>query len=216
MIRNEINDILGRDSKYTENTENTESTAIERLRQGNSSARIELMEQNMWVVYYAAKKYASANNIFEDLVSIANLGLVKAMYAFDPDRNVKPSSFAMKCIKNEFYMYFRRNSKLAREISLELPLAAQEDGQELSIGDVISTENEIVWEEVLKKQRSSELIRAVNSLDKREKCIMDMRFGLSGEREHTQAEVAARLNVTQSYISKVEKRLLKKIRNMLE
>ncbi len=213
MVKNELNGILERDGKYSESTE---SKAIERLRQGKNSARMELIEQNMWVVYYAARKYANENNIFEDLVSIANLGLVKAMYAFDPNKNVKPSSFAMKCIKNEFLMYFRRNKRHSNEISLELPLCVESDGQELLIGDTIATEDEIVWEEVLKKQRRGELIKAINSLGERDKWIMDMRFGLSGKREHTQSEVAKQLRVTQSYISKVEKKLLKKIRNMLE
>ncbi len=213
MINNKLNDIRERDGKYSENTE---STALERLRQGKNGARMELIEQNMWVVYYAAKKYANTYNAFEDLVSIANLGLVKAMYAFDPDKNVKPSSFALKCIKNEFLMYFRRTNRLQKEVSIEQPLIAEENGRALSIGDTIATDEEIVWEEVFKKQCNCDLQRAINSLDKRDKWIMDMRFGLGGEREHTQSEVAEQLHVTQSYISKVEKKLLKKIRNMLE
>ncbi len=190
-----------------------EKNAIERLSKGDQTARKDLVMCNLWVAYYAAKQYASDYNKFEDLVSIANLGLVKAMNYFDPDKRVKPSSFAIRCIRNEFLMYFRKNNRHIKEVSLEAPLATNGEGESIYLSDVVSVGDELVWEEIMRKEMRSKINLALNALHAKEKYIMEMRFGLNNNQEHTQAELATILNVSQSCISKLESKVLKKIRN---
>ena len=193
-----------------------EIKAIERLKNGEQGARIELIELNVWVAEYVASRYVNVYNSFEDLVSVAFLGLVKAMNRYDPHKNVKPSTFAIKCARNEILMYLRSSNKKLREVSLEKIIADDPSGSSLSIADTISTGDEAVLDEVMAEEIKEIINGALDELDKDQRLIMELRFGLNGKQAHTQSEIADILGTSQSYVSKKEKALLAKLENILQ
>ena len=185
-----------------------EEEALKRLQQGDLKARDLLIEHNLRLVVYVAKKYDSLpNGNIEDLISIGTIGLVKAVNTFKLDKNIKLATYASRCIENEILMFLRKNNKLRQEISLDEPLNVDYDGNELLLSDIVGTDSDIVQKE--------KFYKALNYLNPREKEILMMRYGLIGHDELTQKDVAEVLGISQSYISRLEKKIIKKLRNKL-
>lgn len=193
-----------------------EEEALLKLQQGDEEARDLLIEHNLRLVVYVAKKYDSMQNgSIEDLISIGTIGLVKAVNTFKMDKNIKLATYASRCIENEILMFLRKNNKLRQEISLDEPLNVDYDGNELLLSDIIGTDSDIVQEEIEYNDQKEKFYRALEHLNKREKQILMMRYGLVGHDELTQKDVADLLGISQSYISRLEKKIIKKLRNKL-
>ncbi len=188
---------------------NDEALLVERINNGDTAARDELIEKNIWVAVYMANKYSGKGNRKEDLLSVAYVGLVKAMGSFDPSRNVKPSSYARQCIKNEILMYLRRCKTAPDIISLEQPLYDEAD---VLLKDILADDKETVMRQVLRNENKKEVLAILKKLNERDRKILELRFGLCGNAEHTQLETAAILDITQSCVSKIEKKLFEKIK----
>ena len=165
---------------------------------------------------YISKKFESTGIGIEDLVSIGTIGLIKAVNTFNPEKNIKLATYASRCIENEILMYLRKTTQQRSEISIDEPLNIDWDGNELLLSDVIGTDNDEVSQHIESETEREVLIQAVNALKGREKLIMQMRFGLNGNREMTQKEVADVVGISQSYISRLEKRILKDLKKELE
>lgn len=193
-------------------TPEEELKLVEKLDNGDSSAKQELIERNLRLVVYTAQKFENTNLNMEDLISVGTIGLIKAVSSFKGDKNIKMATYASRCIENEILMYLRKTGKEKREVSLEEPLSSDTDGNELSIADVLGTDSDIVSSGVDKDDEKSVLMLALAKLPCREKQIMDMRFGLSGDKEMTQKEVADELDISQSYISRLEKKIMTKLK----
>ena len=179
---------------------------------GDESAKEELIEHNLRLVVYIARKFDNTNVELDDLISIGTIGLIKAINSYDVDKNIKLATFASRCIENEILMYLRRVSKIKGEVSFDEPLNVDSEGNELLLSDVLGTDSDVVSKN-LEKTSEEKLLRSVLSkLSGRERTLMDLRFGLNGERALTQKEVAALLGISQSYISRLEKKIVKKLR----
>ncbi|NLJ86649.1 MAG: RNA polymerase sporulation sigma factor SigE [Firmicutes bacterium] len=192
-----------------------ESKLLRKLEDGDSGVKGILIERNLRLVVYIARKFESSGVGIEDLVSIGSIGLIKAVNTFDPSRNVKLATYASKCIDNEIRMFLRRNNKTRAEVSLEEPLHTDYDGNEIGWIDILGVESDVtkgIEEEVDRAL----LIGALKRLSPRETRIMKLRFGLEDGEEKTQKEVADCLGISQSYISRLEKRILKKLRRELK
>jgi len=191
-----------------------EEEALKRLQQGDLKARDLLIEHNLRLVVYVAKKYDSLpNGNIEDLISIGTIGLVKAVNTFKLDKNIKLATYASRCIENEILMQLRRNTKIKNEISIDEPLNKDGDGNELLLSDILGTDNDITSKSLEDEVDKALLKVAISKLDKREKYIMQLRFGIDGnEKEKTQKEVADMLGISQSYISRLEKKIMKKMK----
>jgi RNA polymerase sigma factor, sigma-70 family len=193
-----------------------EEDALIRLQSGDEEARDLLIEHNLRLVVYVAKKYDSLQNgSIEDLISIGTIGLVKAVNTFKIDKNIKLATYASRCIENEILMFLRKNNKLRQEISLDEPLNVDYDGNELLLSDIIGTDSDIVQDEIEYNDQKEKFYYALDHLNKREKQILMMRYGLIGHEELTQKDVADLLGISQSYISRLEKKIIKKLRNKL-
>lgn len=188
-----------------------EARLLERLEAGDASVKSTLIERNLRLVVYIARKFENTGIFIEDLVSIGTIGLIKAVNTFDPAKRIKLATYASRCIENEILMYLRRNSKTRAEVSIEEPLNTDWDGNELLLSDVLGTESDVI-KYVEEEVDRSLLQGALARLSGREKQIMQLRFGLGGGEEKTQKEVADLLGISQSYISRLEKRILSKLR----
>lgn len=190
--------------------------ALKQLQEGDEYARDLLIEHNLRLVVYVAKKYDSipCGNI-EDLISIGTIGLVKAVNTFKMDKNIKLATYASRCIENEILMFLRKNNKVKQEISLDEPLNVDYDGNELLLSDIVGTDNEIVQDEIEYNDQKEKFYNALEKLNPREKQILMMRYGLIGNDELTQKDVAEVLGISQSYISRLEKKIIKKLRTKL-
>ena len=182
---------------------------------GSLEARNSLIEHNLRLVVYVAKRYETDTFNLEDLVSIGTLGLIKAINTFKPDKNIKLATYASRCIENEILMYLRKKSRMRIEVSLDEPLSQDDEGNELLLSDVLSNDVYEVNETLLEQEKQEKLIRALTFLKDREKEILELRFGLNGKEEFTQKEVADMLGISQSYISRLEKKILKKLKNRM-
>ena len=184
-------------------------------KQGDEEARNKLIEHNLRLVVFLAKKYENTKTDIEDLVSIGSIGLIKGINTYKIDKNIKLATYASRCISNEILMYLRKNKKRRTEISLEDALNYDAEGNELHLEDILGTEEDIVYKEfesgIDKKALESEL----NLLNDREKQIMTLRYGLNNTEEYTQKEVASMLGISQSYISRIEKKVIKRLRGMM-
>mgnify|MGYP000854498967 FL=1 len=192
-----------------------ESQLLQRLGAGDGGVKSTLIERNLRLVVYIARKFESSGVGIEDLISIGSIGLIKAVNTFDPGRNVKLATYASKCIDNEIRMFLRRNNKTRAEVSLEEPLHTDYDGNEIGWIDILGIESNVtkgIEEEVDR----SLLVGALKRLSPRETRIMKLRFGLEDGVEKTQKEVADCLGISQSYISRLEKRILKKLRREIK
>lgn len=185
---------------------------VEEMKNGSEEARNQLIERNLRLVVYTASKFDNTNVCMEDLISIGTIGLIKAVGSFNNDKNIKMATFASRCIENEILMYLRKTSKLKREVSLDEPINTDSEGNELCIADTLSGDPEEVSKDMDKKDEKSNLIQVLNSLSKKEKEIMCMRYGLYGKSEMTQKQVADYFDISQSYISRIEKKILDKMK----
>lgn len=186
---------------------------LSRLQKGDKAVRSVLIERNLRLVVYIARKFENTGIGIEDLVSIGTIGLIKAVNTFDPVKKIKLATYASRCIENEILMYLRRNSKIRSEVSFDEPLNIDWDGNELLLSDVLGTENDIIYKSVEEEVDKKLLYTAMNKLSGRERKIMELRFGLNEDGvERTQKEVADMLGISQSYISRLEKRIIKRLR----
>ncbi len=174
-----------------------------------------LIEHNLRLVVYIARKFENTNVNVEDLISIGTIGLIKSINTFAPNKNIKLATYASRCIENEILMYLRKISKQKTEVSFDEPLKADWDGNELLLSDVLSSDDDIVSRDVEDEAEIEMLHNALNNLPPRERKIMDLRFGFSGGEEMTQKEVADMLGISQSYISRLEKRIISRLRKDL-
>lgn len=183
---------------------------------GDMNARSVLIEHNLRLVVYIAKKFENAGVNVEDLISIGTIGLIKAVNTFKLDKKIKLATYASRCIENEILMYLRRNTRLKSEVSLDEPLNVDWDGNELLLSDILGTENDIVSQHIEEEVNKKLLYSAMNKLEPRERELMEMRFGLKSGREMTQKEVADRLGISQSYISRLEKRIITRLQREIK
>lgn len=192
--------------------EESEKYYLEKLEKGDDYARQKLIEHNLRLVVYVAKKFVTSEVDIEDLISIGSLGLIKAINSFKMDKNIKIATYASKCIENEILMYLRKISKQKQVVSLDEPLSNDGDGNELVLFDIVPSSDDCPQESMEKKTEKEILWSVINKLGGREKEIMVMRFGLYGGDELTQKEVADSLGISQSYISRLEKKIVVRIK----
>lgn len=197
-------------------TKREETEVFEKIINGDDSAREMLITHNLRLVVYIARKFENTGAGTEDLVSIGTIGLIKAVRTFSPSRNIKLATYASRCIENEILMYLRKTGSQKNEVSIDEPLNVDWDGNELLLSDVLGSEPDTVNRGIELEDEKNLLIKAVNSLDAREKTIIYMRFGLGGEKEYTQKEVADILGISQSYISRLEKRIMRRLKKTIE
>lgn len=193
-----------------------ENEIFEQIKNGVETARETLITHNLRLVVYIAKKFESTGTGVEDLVSIGTIGLIKAVRTFCPDRNIKLATYASRCIENEILMYLRKTVPIKNEISLDEPLNVDWDGNELLLSDILGSDQDVVNKDIEKEAECKVLHNVVSKLSNREKSIVELRFGLSGQKEHTQKEVADSLGISQSYISRLEKRIIERLKRDLE
>lgn len=193
-----------------------EARIMEQLRAGDEDVKQTLIERNLRLVVYIARKFENTGVCVEDLISIGTIGLIKAVNTFDAEKRIKLATYASRCIENEILMYLRKTSQRRCEISIDEPLNVDWDGNELLLSDVLGTDSDCVNARIEDETEKKLLHEAVNHLSPRERQIMEMRFGLKGGREKTQKEVADEIGISQSYISRLEKRIIKQLRDELE
>lgn len=193
-----------------------ENEIMKRISQGDESAREPLITHNLRLVVYIAKKFESTSASVEDLISIGTIGLIKAVNTFKPEKNIKLATYASRCIENEILMYLRKSSQLKNEISIDEPLNVDWDGNELLLSDVLGSDVDVINADIEQEIECNMLLSAVSHLSDREREIMELRFGLHGRGIHTQKEVADMLGISQSYISRLEKKIIKKLKGDLE
>lgn len=189
-----------------------ESKLIEEMKNGSLEAKNQLIERNLRLVVYTAQKFDNTNVCIEDLISIGTIGLIKAISSFDNDKNIKVATYASRCIENEILMHLRKVSKTRREVSLDEPLNIDSEGNELCISDIISGDADEVSKNIDKEDETSNLKKVLSELSDKEKQIMCMRYGLHGKEEMTQKQVADYFEISQSYISRIEKKILDKMK----
>ena len=183
---------------------------------GDVMAKDKLIEHNLRLVVFLAKKYENVKVDLEDLVSIGTIGLIKAINTYSIDKNIKLATYASRCIDNEILMYLRKNKKISSEVSLEESLSYDSEGNELHLEDIIGTDADIVPRNILEKDDKKMMLEEINKLNKRDKEIMTLRYGLEGSNEKTQKEVADILGISQSYISRIEKKVIKKLQSIIK
>ena len=193
-------------------TPEEESIVIARL-ETDEDARMMLVEHNLRLVVYIAKKFENTGIGIEDLISIGTIGLIKAINTFRLEKNIKLATYASRCIENEILMYIRKRSNSRCEMSIDEPLNIDWDGNELLLSDTLGSDEECISDEIQAEEEKSLIRDAVSRLDERERVIIEMRYGLGGSREMTQKDVADALGISQSYISRLEKRIIGRLRN---
>ncbi|MEG1304263.1 MAG: RNA polymerase sporulation sigma factor SigE [Oscillospiraceae bacterium] len=193
-----------------------EPEVFARLEQGDPKARELLITHNLRLVVYIAKKFESTGINVEDLVSIGTIGLIKAVNTFIPSKNIKLATYASRCIENEILMFLRKTSNKKQELSIDEPLNIDWDGNELLLSDILGTDSDTVSRKIETETENKLLHKVISQLSGRERTIIEMRFGLNGGREYTQKEVADIIGISQSYISRLEKRIIKRMKTSLE
>lgn len=189
-----------------------ENETLKRLESGDEKAKGDLIEHNLRLVVYIARKFDNTGIDTEDLVSVGTIGLIKAVNSFDPQKNIKLATYASRCIENEILMQLRRVVRLKAEVSLDEPLNVDWEGNELLMSDILGTDPDLVSKDIENSVEKQLLYKALDKLSKRERAIMQMRFGLSGVKEKTQKEVADLLGISQSYISRLEKKIIGRLK----
>lgn len=192
-----------------------EEEALIAWENGDEEARTLLIEHNLRLVVYIAKRYETNPIFMEDLISIGSIGLIKAVNTFRRDKNIKLVTYASRCIENEILMFLRKKSRQRLEVSFDEPLNIDYDGNELLLSDVLGTEDDIVTREFEKNENKRELMKAMRGLKERERIILQMRYGIEHE-ELTQKDIAKRLGISQSYISRLEKKILQKLKTQMQ
>ncbi len=197
-------------------TKQEEEVVFVKLQEHDESAKQTLIVHNLRLVVYIAKKFESSGVGVEDLISIGTIGLIKAVNTFCPSRNIKLATYASRCIENEILMHLRKCQSQRNEISIDEPLNVDWDGNELLLSDVMGTDGDSVNRDIEQDAERSMVLQAVNRLGERERMIMQLRFGLNGGAEKTQKQVADLIGISQSYISRLEKRIIKQLKKELE
>lgn len=193
-----------------------EGEILEQIENGNTENRDKLVVHNLRLVVYIARKFENTGIGIEDLVSIGTVGLIKAVSTFCPSKKIKLATYASRCIENEILMYLRKTANKKNEVSIEEPLNVDWDGNELLLSDVLGSDSDTVGRDLEMQDERNQLLEVVKKLDERERTIMTMRFGLFGSKEYTQKQVADMLGISQSYISRLEKRIIERLRKELE
>ena len=193
-----------------------ESALIARLGEGDTAARNLLIEHNLRLVAYIARRFENTGIYIEDLISIGTIGLIKAVGTYQPEKAIKLATYASRCIENEILMYLRKTANQKTELSFDEPLNTDWDGNELLLSDILGTDGDVVHQDIERDVDRSILLEAVGRLEGRERTIMELRFGLGGREEKTQKEVADMIGISQSYISRLEKKIIKGLRKELE
>ena len=190
-----------------------EAKIMEQLRAGDEDVKQTLIERNLRLVVYIARKFENTGVCVEDLISIGTIGLIKAVNTFDAEKRIKLATYASRCIENEILMYLRRSCKLKLEVSLDEPLNVDWDGNELLLSDILGTDADAIYRGIEDEVDKERLSLAMKKLTPREKKIMELRFGLYGNREYTQKQVADMMGISQSYISRLEKHIIKLLKS---
>ncbi len=185
-----------------------EKMLLERLMKKDNEAKNELIEKNLRLVVYISKKFESSGVNIEDLISIGTIGLMKAVNSYDLEKNIKLATYASRCIENEILMFLRKNNKIRAEVSIDEPINTDSEGNDLSLADILGTDNDSMFKMIEDSDNKKILIGAIQKLNDREKLIMQMRYGFGGLDELTQKEVADKLGISQSYISRIEKKVI--------
>ncbi|MGE5329217.1 MAG: RNA polymerase sporulation sigma factor SigE [Deltaproteobacteria bacterium] len=189
-----------------------EAYLISKLKEKDSAVKSILIERNLRLVVYIARKFENTGVSVEDLISIGTIGLIKSINTFNPEKNIKLATYASRCIENEILMYLRRNNRTKTEVSIDEPLNVDWDGNELLLSDILGTENDIIYRTIEDDVDKELLNNAMKKLSMREKKIVELRFGLKSGNEKTQKEVADMLGISQSYISRLEKRIISRLK----
>lgn len=213
LFKRECHYINGPETLPPPLTKEEEETVMIQLRQGDNSNRELLITHNLRLVVYIAKKFEGSATSTEDLVSIGTIGLMKAVKTFDPNKNIKLATYASRCIENEILMHLRKVSNSKTEMSFDEPLSIDWDGNEMTLRDVLGTDADEISQTLEYDDEKRLLRRIINGLPQKEKNLMYLRFGLCGEEEHTQKELADMMGISQSYISRLEKKIIEKIRS---
>ena len=185
-----------------------EQELLEKLMQKDKEARNILIERNLRLVVYIAKKFESSGVNIEDLISIGTIGLMKAINSYNLEKNIKLATYASRCIENEILMYLRKNNKIKTEVSIDEPINTDSEGNDLSLADILGTDNDSIFKSIEENDNKKVLLCAIKKLNNREKMIMQLRYGFDGVEELTQKEVADKLGISQSYISRIEKKVI--------
>ncbi|WP_300346961.1 RNA polymerase sporulation sigma factor SigE [Clostridium sp.] len=193
-------------------TKDEEEELVNKLGENDEQIRSILIERNLRLVVYIARKFENTGVGVEDLISVGTIGLIKAVNTFNPEKKIKLATYASRCIENEILMYLRRNSKVKAEISFYEPLNIDWDGNELLLSDILGTDEDVVYNLIEDEVDKELLFTAMKNLSNREKEIVELRFGLHGYKEKTQKEVADMLGISQSYISRLEKKIIKRLK----
>ncbi len=212
----EIDYINGADSLPPPLGEKEEKIAYELLKAGDKKGKELLIVHNLRLVVYIAKKFESTGIGLEDLISIGTIGLIKSVNTYNPDKNIKLATYASRCIENEILMYLRKSNQYKNDISIDEPLNIDWDGNELLLSDILGTDNDIVMRGIESEVERQLVLKEIEKLSGREKTIMKMRFGIDSGHEMTQKQVADVVGISQSYISRLEKKILKRIKRNLE
>lgn len=216
LSRDAIFYIGGNDTLPAPLSPTQEKRVMELLKTDPSKARKILIEHNLRLVVYIARKFENTGIGIEDLISTGTIGLIKAINTFNPDRNIKLATYASRCVENEILMFLRKNTHKNQEISLDEPLNVDWDGNELLLSDILGSDEESISFEIEQREERDAVRAAVARLMPRERQIIELRYGLRGGRELTQKEVADLLGISQSYISRLEKRIIKRLRLEVE
>ena len=204
--------IGGSDTLPTPLSRQEESELIQRLSQGDRSVKNTLIERNLRLVVYIARRFENTGINIEDLISIGTIGLIKAVDTYDPSKSIKLATYSSKCIENEILMFLRKTASQKSELSIDEPLNTDWDGNELLLSDVLGTDSDLVMRPIEADVDRQLLGQALSKLEGRDRYIISMRFGLGGRQERTQKEVADELGISQSYISRLEKRIIARLK----
>ena len=209
---NVLHYINGGDVLPSPYTAEEEAALVERLESGEEKIKDMLVEHNLRLVVYIARRFQNTGVDMDDLISVGTIGLIKAVGSFSSDKNVKLATFASRCIENEILMHLRRTAKLKNEVSFDEPLNTDAEGNELVLSDVMGTDSDCVYKSIENGVENDLLKEALSRLNNREKEIMELRYGLNGAEEKTQKEVADMLGISQSYISRLEKKIIVRLK----
>ena len=212
LNENVLHYVNGGDVLPSPYTAEEEANLVGRMENGEPEIRDLLVEHNLRLVVYIAKRFQNTGVDMDDLISVGTIGLIKAVGNFSLEKNVKLATFASRCIENEILMYLRRSAKIKNEVSFDEPLNVDAEGNELALSDVMGTDGDMVYKRIENGVENDLLKEALNKLNKRERLIMELRYGLNGEEEKTQKQVADMMGISQSYISRLEKKIISRLK----
>lgn len=216
LEEDEFKYIAGPEKLPTPLTAEEEKALIAKLGEHDIQAKKRLVEKNLRLVVYIAKKFENSGINIEDLISIGTIGLMKAINSFNADKNIKLATYASRCIENEILMYLRKTQKIKTEISIDEPINVDSEGNDLVLADILGTENDAMFKQVEESDNKKIVDAAINTLCEREKTIMELRYGFNGKKELTQKEVADKMGISQSYISRIEKKVIQRLKKEFE